>query len=283
VASVAIGIGDGGQVPSPSSNYSHARLARALAGLSAAADAGAALALLPEEFMGAGGPIAGFPNDFVTLALGKAARSLDMYVAYGLRVAGSEGDRQQFHDLGEIGYNTAVVLDRKTGGLVRGTYRKQWPCCVDPAGRVGDDGYPSRSGTTVLDLPGVGRVAMLTCYDANFDESWHEAFAQRADLLLWPSAYGGGLALRAYAQLYHYHIVPAGWGDVRDVTGEVVAGLRRVASDVFVAQIDLDRTLIHTDFNGAVAQLLAEHKGDVEEETHDECARAHSLVGLWVM
>jgi predicted amidohydrolase len=59
---------------------------------------------------------------------------------------------------------------------------------VDPRGAVGLDGYPSRQGTGTWDLPGVGRVAFLTCYDANFPESWHDAFAQRADLVLWPSA-----------------------------------------------------------------------------------------------
>jgi len=63
--------------------------------------------------------------------------------------------------------------------------------------------------------------------------------------VLWPSAYGGGLPLRAYSSLYHYHIVPAGWGDVRDITGEVVPGVNETARDVFLAEIDLDRTLVH--------------------------------------
>ena len=29
-----------------------------------------------------------------------------------------------------------------------------------------------------------------------------------------------GLALRSYAALYHFHIVPNGWGDVRGLTGD---------------------------------------------------------------
>lgn len=69
--------------------------------------------------------------------------------------------------------------------------------------------------------------------------------------------------------------MPAGWGDVRDITGEVVRGLNQTSPDVFVAEIDLDRTLVHLDFNQAVATLLAEHAGDVEAETLDEyCAAA---------
>ena len=93
-------------------------------------------------------------------------------------------------------------------------------------------------------------------------------FAQRADLVLWPSAYGGGLPLRAYGTLYHYHIVPSGFGDIRDITGEVVSTLNQTSKDVFVADIDLDRTMLHSDFNRpGLATLLADHKGDVEAET----------------
>ena len=61
------------------------------------------------------------------------------------------------------------MLDRATG-TVATTYRKQFPCCVAPSGAVGTDGYPSREGTTTVDLKGIGRVGLLTCYDANFPE-----------------------------------------------------------------------------------------------------------------
>ena len=210
------------------------RLARALAGLKSAAAAGAGLALLPEEFAGAGGPFDGFPNDSVTRALGAVAVQHRMYVAFGVRLPATEADNATFSDLGNLGFNTAVILDRETGEPVA-RYRKQFPCCVDPSGNVGADGYPSREGTPAWDLPGIGRVAVLTCYDANFEQAWQGAYAQRADLVLWPSAYGGGLALRSYAALYHYHIVPNGWGDVRGLTGDVVPSLRQVRIFFFLA------------------------------------------------
>jgi hypothetical protein len=44
----------------------------------------------------------------------------------------------------------------------------------------------------------------------NFMDTWHELYAQHVDIVFWPSAYGGGMPIRAYAKLYHYAIVPAG-------------------------------------------------------------------------
>ena len=41
-------------------------------------------------------------------------------------------------------------------------------------------------------------------------DTWHQLYAANADIVFWPSAFGGGMPLRAYAQLYHYAIVPAG-------------------------------------------------------------------------
>ena len=62
---------------------------------------------------------------------------------------------------------------------------------------------------------GMGYLTVAWCCSARIDGRW-------------PSAYGGGLALRSYAALYHYHIVPNGWGDVRGLTGDVVPSLRQV-------------------------------------------------------
>ena len=55
----------------------------------------------------------------------------------------------------------------------------------------------------------------------NFDESWHALYAANVDLVFWPSAYGGGLPMRGYAQAYHYNIAAAGWGEITDITGQV--------------------------------------------------------------
>ena len=87
-----------------------------------------------------------------------------------------------------------------------------------------DDGYPSRELVKTFDLD-FGRVGLQTCFDMNFDDTWHQLYAQHTDIVFWPSAYGGGMPIRAYAKLYHFAIVPAGWGDITDITGNIAEGL----------------------------------------------------------
>jgi predicted amidohydrolase len=260
VAVAAMGMG-------PSGPVNPVRLAAGVQFAAAAGAAGADLVVLPEEFAGQD-PEPSVEASAVTRALAAVAANFSMYVAFGVRVAALPNDTF-YSDQGPLGYNTVVILDRN--GSVVGQYRKQFPCCPPPMGGVGSDGYPGRSGTPVYDLPGVGRVAVLTCFDMNFAEVFHEAYTARADLVIWPSAYGGGLPLRALAALYKVVIVPNGWGDITDQTGRVASGLRQVQPNLFVATVDLDRTFVHMDFNDAkVARLLIDHVGDVEALEVDE-------------
>jgi hypothetical protein len=39
----------------------------------------------------------------------------------------------------------------------------------------------------------------------NFAELWHEADLLDVDIVFWPSAYGGGCPLNAYAMAYNYY------------------------------------------------------------------------------
>merc|ERR1712232_1520725 len=183
---------------------------------------------------------------------------------------------------GKLGYNTDVIIDRQ--GQVVGYYRKAWPCCPGPDGKTMDDGYPSRELTKVFDLD-FGRVGLQTCYDMNFMDTWHELYAKRVDLVFWPSAYGGGLPIRGYAALYHYSIVPAGWGDITGPDGQVVPDLKQEAPNLFTATLDLDRTYFHTNFNN-FSGILKDYKGLIAQEvlpeycmTPGHCAQQGDLIG----
>ena len=57
-----------------------------------------------------------------------------------------------------------------------------------------------------------------------FQEAWFSAYAQDVDVMLWPSAYGGGMNMRAYAAQFGLRIVPTGIGDITDITGRVAEG-----------------------------------------------------------
>ena len=237
------------------------------------------IALLPEDFFG----YTTLPVERYTALLGPIAKKYGMYVAAGMHAYPADYNMSIYHKTSDpdnkIGYNTALLVGRK--GEYIGEYHKQFPVGVP------GDGWPGRGGTVVFDLD-FGRVAILTCFDMNFQESWMSAYAQGVDVVLWPSAYGGGLNMRAYAALFGLRIIPAGIGDITDITGRVAEGLncdcdgiwqdyggddnsgycpgcQSPSACVCSADLDLDMTLIHSDQGGMAGgradQMIAKYGG----------------------
>ncbi len=235
----AVAIGCGGQY--------EAKLKLAKEHLEAAGREGVDIACLPEEFAGFNAePVPG-PT---TKAIGELARKHRMYVICPIR---EQAGQEQF--------NTAVLLDRE--GKVIGQYRKVFVFW-------GEGLVPGRDGLRTFDTD-CGRIAILTCFDLNFPELWHEAETAGAEIVFWPSAYGGGNPLNAYAMLHHYYVVPVGAGNLIDITGKTLEGpqVRKPLPALSIAALDLDRTFVHTNFNEAkVKKLLGEHQGEVEQEKY---------------
>jgi len=235
VAAIAIGFG----------GKRDEKLKLALDHLETAGKSGVDIACLPEEFAGddKAEPVPG-P---ITSAVGEMARKHHMYVICPIREQAADGRV----------YNTAVILDRKGG--VAGYYRKVFVFW-------GEGVNVSEEGVKVFDLD-FGRISVLTCFDANFDELWQEAERQGAEIVFWPSAYGGGIPLNGYAMCHNYYVVPVGKGNMIDMTGRPMEPIERPRPDHFIATLDLDRTLVHRDFNKEkIERLLKEHVGDVESQ-----------------
>ena len=130
----------------------------------------------------------------------------------------------------------------------------------------GEGLHCSSEGVKTFDTD-FGRIGILTCFDINFPRLWQECDEREVDVVFWPSAYAGGMPLSAYAMLYHYYIVPVGAGNIVDITGSKLAGIEEVRPRQFLGTLDLDRTFVHTNFNGAkVKRLLAEQEGKVAVE-----------------
>ena len=114
-------------------------------------------------------------------------------------------------------WNSAVLIGRD--GVVLGAYHKAFPVygCPDPeeaSGRcesfAGEQGVaPGWDGVGVYSLD-FGRVSMLTCFDINFPELWHEAYALGAQLVIWPSAMNSYTdpSAPSYARLHQYLLHP---------------------------------------------------------------------------
>ncbi len=234
VAAIAIGFG----------GEHDAKLKLAIDHLETAGREGADIACLPEEFAGTNAePIPG-PT---TSAVAEPAKTHRMYVICPIREQAADG-RQ---------YNTAVLIDRE--GKVAGRYRKAFVFW-------GEDLNLSDEGVKVFDTD-FGRIGILTCFDINFPELWLEAERRGAEIVFWPSAYAGGMPLKGYAMCHNYRIVAVGKGNMIDITGATIEPDRRPRADQFIATLDLDRTLIHYNFNEEkVARLLKENKGAVEME-----------------
>jgi predicted amidohydrolase len=205
---------------------------------------GVDIACLPEEFSGTTAETIPGPT---TNAVAELARKYRMYVVCPIREQASDGQQ----------YNTAVLLDRT--GKVQGRYRKVFVYW-------GEGLNLSREGVPVFDTD-FGRIAILTCFDANFDELWQEAERKGAEIVFWPSAYGGGMPLNGYAMIHNYYVVAVGRGNIIDIFGKTIDGVEMPRPQQFVATLDLDRTLVHTNFNkDKVARLLREHQSEVVEE-----------------
>jgi len=235
VAAIAIGFGG---------NHA-AKLKLAIDHLHTAGKNGVDIACLPEEFAGTTAEAIPGPT---TQAVAKLAKQYNMYVVCPIR---EQAGKEQF--------NTAVLIDRK--GKVAGFYRKVFVYW-------GEKLHCSRDGVKAFDTD-FGRIGILTCFDLNFAELWQECDNKNVDIVFWPSAYGGGSPMNAYAMLYHYYVVPVGAGNIIDITGKTLGDVEKPRPKQFIATLDLDRTFIHSNFNGSkVKKLLADHKGKVVIERH---------------
>ncbi|MGE5296471.1 MAG: carbon-nitrogen hydrolase family protein [Solirubrobacterales bacterium] len=225
------------------------KLKLALSHLTTAGQDGVDIACLPEEFAGTKAePVPG-PT---TQAVAELARKFNMYVVCPIRE--QAGDRE---------YNTAVLIDRK--GEIAGYYRKVFVFW-------GEGVHCSTEGVKVFETD-FGRIGILTCFDLNYPELWQRCDDLDADIVFWPSAYGGGSPLNAFATLYHYYIVPVGAGNIMDITGKPVAPVEKPRPRQFIATLDLDRSFAHYDFNEKkVQEMLKEHEGQitVERKLSDE-------------
>ena len=221
----------------------NAKLKMAIDQLETAGKNGVDIACLPEEFAGT---VAEPIDGPITEAVAKLAKKYNMYVICPIRE--QAGDKQ---------YNTAVLIDRK--GRIAGYYRKIFVFW-------GEGLNVSTEGVKAFDTD-FGRISILTCFDLNYPELWHQCDDLNVDIVFWPSAYGGGSPLNAYAILYHYYVVPVGAGNIIDVTGKTFDKIEKPRPKQFIATLDLDKAFAHYDFNTKkVEKMLAEHKGEIEVE-----------------
>jgi predicted amidohydrolase len=201
--------------------------------LKSAKQDGADIALITEEDFQGGADQPGEPltGPHIT-AIAATAKSLNMYVVCPFRISISPDES----------YNGAVIISRN-GTILSAAksgathYEKVFPVLGWPIPSLSDKfpggqkaGFsiqggevpviPGQKGVQVWDLEGIGRVAILICFDINYYELWHQAYALGAQVVFWPSMMStpdrDAISL---SRLFRFHIVSNGRpGNIHDTT-----------------------------------------------------------------
>lgn len=164
-----------------------ANLAKVLAGVAAAAEAGAGLVVFPEYAM--------FWERVVGPEVGRQAEPLDGPFVAAVRAAAAERRIAVVLNVFESNpadprpWNTVIALDES--GETAGVYRKAH--LYDAFGYRESDAFSAGpvAAATVVTLAGL-RVGLQVCYDLRFPEGARSAVDAGAELILYPAAWVPG-------------------------------------------------------------------------------------------
>ncbi|NLE44168.1 MAG: carbon-nitrogen hydrolase family protein [Chloroflexi bacterium] len=109
-----------------------------------------------------------------------------------------------------------------------------------------------RSGTDAVAIDtNIGRLGGIICFDLNFEDIRRQYRRLRPDILVFASMYHGGFVQRVWAyecQSYFVSALPFIGGGILDPFGDPIA-LTDCYTSVAMARVNLDRALIHLDYN----------------------------------
>jgi predicted amidohydrolase len=138
-------------------------------------------------------------------------------------------------------YNSMVLLDRQ--GKPVGEYRKIHPT----EGEIEKGIVPGPSNPPVFRTD-FGVVGGQICFDIEWQEGWMALQKAGAEIVFWPSAFGGGQKLNMLANLNRYVIVSStqkGVSKVCDISGETVAWTGLWERTLCVP-VNLEKAFIHS-------------------------------------
>ncbi|MFA6569243.1 MAG: carbon-nitrogen hydrolase family protein [Victivallales bacterium] len=140
-------------------------------------------------------------------------------------------------------YNSAVFIDDK--GDFAGSYSKTFLTI----GEI-EQGLTPGNGAEIFDTK-LGRLGGAICFDLNFAELRNQYISLKPDILVFPSMYHGGLMQQTWAYECRSFFVSAlqfPGGGILDPFGQALA-LTDCYNGIARAKINLDRIMVHLDFN----------------------------------
>lgn len=178
----------------------------------------------------------------------EVARKNSCYIAYSAVRALDDGSFR----------NSTQLIDRQ--GQVAGVYNKNH--VVHGERTSGDILYGKDAPVFETDF---GRVACAICFDLNFDELRLKYVAQKPDLILFSSAYHGGLMQQYWAYSCRAHFAGSIYthapSAIISPVGEIVASSSNYYHFV-TKTVNLDCEVIHIDYNGAHFRSMKNKYGE---------------------
>lgn len=154
-------------------------------------------------------------------------------------------------------YNTTYFIDRE--GTILKKYRKRHITFRAIAGHGLSGGE-----LAVCDMD-IGRVGAMICFDLGWRDDWKALKDMGAELIVWSSAYHGGILPNAYAAVHQYWVVTSVWNRaisrIINPFGEEVAHSSRWECFA-MAEIDLGAEIFHFDHHTHIPAQLRQELGD---------------------
>ena len=138
-------------------------------------------------------------------------------------------------------YNSAVFIGRK--GEVIGEYRKMHPT----VGEMERGISPGPLDPPVFETD-IGKLGAQICFDIEWNDGWDRLRQKGAEIVFWPSAFGGGMMVNTKAWQNHYCVVSStrkGTTKICDIDGQEIAKTGNFANFV-CAPVNLEKVFLHT-------------------------------------
>lgn len=139
-------------------------------------------------------------------------------------------------------FNSAVLLDRN--GSRVGEYQK----IHLTENEINNGLTPGPLDPPVFQTD-FGKVGIQICFDVMWDDGWKKLKDKGAEIVFWPSAYGGGQSLQAKALLHRYVLATStrkGSSKLWDITGRELAETGSWEKNWYCAPVNLEKAFLHT-------------------------------------
>ena len=139
-------------------------------------------------------------------------------------------------------YNAAVLFDRE--GVKVGEYRK----IRLTEGEIENGLTPGPVSPPVFETD-FGKVGVQICFDLMWDDGWARLQEKGAEVVFWPSAYGGGLVVESKAWQHKYVVASStrkNTSRLCDITGEVITRTGIWDPGFYCGPVNLEKAFLHT-------------------------------------